>query len=629
MRSFLSRAILAAAIAVSACGGSSQEQDTEPGGGEPTPVSSGAASEGDTLQPDSMAIHARHGANVAAAAGDSDHSAHGAQSGGGDHSAHGAAPGVGAAAGHAGHAAGADQAARAAVHAASAHGDSSMHAAQHAAAGHDTIHGAHMAGRAAGAASPDTAHAAHAAVSDTSHAMHADTAHAIHVDTAHAMHADTAAHAQPHAPAHGDMPPADTPVHQMPGMSHRMWMQPLGRGWTLMGMAQAFPIVSTSFDADDGSALDATELYLTQPAVMFNIESPGSRVALRTTLNFEGMTQPDGELTFGGWGEGFLDRRHPHTLLHELMLSVNLWGVAGGDLSISAGKGFAPYGTDDPMSRPAVKYPTNHHLSQILERWTVNGVYVNSGWSLEAALFGGGEPEGPYDFSNIESFGDSWSARVARRFGDGYGPMAATELAASFGRVREVHHDEATVTRLYNAAVRHERMYSFGTLYGLVEGSMSDPDDDDGYFSVLGETKASLGDHQPYYRIEYATRPEYPREGAPGTQGFFRYDHDAHAIGATRWLINTIGYGYSLTGYPVSARPFVEVQHNRVGAERGVIEPQDLFGRRSFWGLSAGFRVFLGGDPMRMGAYGVLDEMTVMHRAGPMAGAANAHTDHN
>jgi hypothetical protein len=417
---------------------------------------------------------------------------------------------------------------------------------------------------------------------------------------------------------------------QMQGMMHRMWMRPLGAGWTLVGMAQAFPIVSTSLSADDGTSLDATELYLTQPAVMLNIESPGSRFSIRTTLNFEGLTQPDGELTSGGWGEGFLDKRHPHTLLHEFMLSANLWDVAGGALSISAGKGFAPYGTDDPMSRPAVKYPTNHHLSQILERWTVNGAWINRGWSLEAAVFGGAEPVGPYDFSNIESFGDSWSARVARRFGTGYGPMAESELSASFGRVSEEHDGEAEITTLYNAAFRHERMYSFGAVYGLVEASMSEPAEDDGYFSVLGETKIGLGAHQPYYRIEYATRPEYTREGASGTNEFFRYDHDADAIGATRWIINVIGYGHELTGYPVSARPFLEVQHSRVSAERGGIDPEDLFGRRSFWGLTAGFRVFLGGDPMRMGSYGVLDAMTSMHRGEPMAGpvADDAHQDH-
>jgi hypothetical protein len=419
---------------------------------------------------------------------------------------------------------------------------------------------------------------------------------------------------------HGAHDSAGTQQHGM----HSMWMRPLGRGWTVMGMAQVFPLVSTALGAGDGAALDRTAVYLTQPAVMFNIESPGSRVTLRTTLNFEGITQADGELTYGGWGEGFLDKRHPHTLLHELMLSVNLPEVGGGALSLSGGKGFAPYGTDDPMARPVVKYPTNHHLSQILERWTVSAAYRRDGWSLEAGVFGGAEPDGPYDFSNIESFGDSWSARVARRFGPGAGSMATWEVSASYGRVREVHHDEAEITNLYNAALRHDGRYSFGTLYGLVEGSVSDPGSDDGYFSVLGETRLEIRRHQPYARVELATRPEYARDGAAGTDDFFRYDHDAHPIGATRWLIAAAGYGYGLTGYPVSARPFVEVQYHRASAERGGIDPEALFGTRGFWGLSAGFRVFLGGDPMRMGAYGVLDPMTAMHRGMPMPTASDS-----
>ncbi|HUF65500.1 MAG TPA: hypothetical protein VMM17_05935 [Gemmatimonadaceae bacterium] len=42
---------------------------------------------------------------------------------------------------------------------------------------------------------------------------------------------------------------------------------------------------------------------------------------------------------------------------------------------------------------------------------------------------------------------------------------------------------------------------------------------------------------------------------------------------------------------------------HRIGAaERGGINPQDLFGRHSFWGLTTGFRMFLGGDPMRTGS---------------------------
>ena len=43
-----------------------------------------------------------------------------------------------------------------------------------------------------------------------------------------------------------------------------------------------------------------------------------------------------------------------HTLLHEFNVSFNR-GTAQKGMSLTLGKGFAPYGTDDPMSRPALK----------------------------------------------------------------------------------------------------------------------------------------------------------------------------------------------------------------------------------------------------------------------------------
>src|SRR5690606_18761 len=155
---------------------------------------------------------------------------------------------------------------------------------------------------------------------------------------------------------------------------HSMTMLGLGNGWQLMGMAQAFPIGTGGEAFHDAAPLDAQDLYLTQPAIMVNLASPQSRFVLRTTLNFEAWTQREGEITYGGWGEGFIDKRHPHTFLHEAMLSLNAWGAPGGSFSLSAGKGFAPYGTDDPMGLLALKFPTNHHLSQIFERFTVNAV---------------------------------------------------------------------------------------------------------------------------------------------------------------------------------------------------------------------------------------------------------------
>jgi hypothetical protein len=443
---------------------------------------------------------------------------------------------------------------------------------------------------------------------------------------AHAGHgqAPAAAHAGHAVPG---MPRAGHGAGAIHGVEHQMLDVPLGGGWRLMGMAQAYPIVTFGAPGEDDSPLNETEAYLTQAAAMVNLESPGSTVVLRTTLNFEGLTQEDGELTFGGWGEGFIDKRHPHTLLHELMLSLNLWDFAGGALSLSAGKGFAPYGTDDPMSRPGSKYPTNHHLSQALERWTVNGVYLNGPWSVEAGVFGGSEPEGPYDLSNIESFGDSWSARLAYRIG-GTGTSAPWELSASTASIAETHDGEKERTALYNAAVRHNARFGITSLYALLEGSVSEPEGaDEGYFSVLGETMLSAAGHQPYLRLEFATRPEYDREGAPGEEGFFRYDHDEHAHGATRWLIGSLGYAYELTNFPASVRPFGEVQYHRVWEERGGITPEALFGTDRFWSATLGFRLFFGGGPMRMGSYGVLDDMTTMHRP-PGATAGGHETAH-
>ena len=122
--------------------------------------------------------------------------------------------------------------------------------------------------------------------------------------------------------------------------------------WHVVGMGQVFPLVTTGGpDNGEGGELRRTEWFLTQPALMANLESPSRQLVLLTTLNVEGVTLGSGELTYGGCGEGFIDKRHPYTLLHEAMLSWNLWEIAGGGLSLSAGKGFAPYGTDDPMSR--------------------------------------------------------------------------------------------------------------------------------------------------------------------------------------------------------------------------------------------------------------------------------------
>src|SRR6185503_10176082 len=168
-----------------------------------------------------------------------------------------------------------------------------------------------------------------------------------------------------------------------------------------------------------------TELRVVQPVVM--LRATMARLALVATLNLEGATIPNGELTPGAWGEGFVDRRHPHTYAHELMLTwhQSLGAVRAG---LAIGKGFAPFGTDDPMSRPALRYPVNHHISQILERALFTGSVAAGPVGLELATFNGDEPERPSQWPNFKRFGDSWSARVTVL------PVAGVETQVSLAR---------------------------------------------------------------------------------------------------------------------------------------------------------------------------------------------------
>lgn len=415
--------------------------------------------------------------------------------------------------------------------------------------------------------------------------------------------------------------------------SHRTASLDLG-GWRLGGMLQGYALGSTGEDWGEPTPLGERALYFTQPALMATLAAPDGNVSLRTTLNFEGWTQPDGELTYGAWGEGFLDRRHPHTLLHEAMLTVRFPEVPGGTFSLSAGKGFAPYGTEDPMGRPVAKFPTNHHLSQVVERFTAIAAYRGrGGTSLELGIFGGSEPTGVYDFSNIKDFGNSFSARVTQRFGGAARPW---EASASYARITERHHDNATVTHLKNIAVRHDAAYRFGTVTALAEASHATAPEGERYWSVLAEGRLGLGTdgrHQPYFRSELSTRPEYQREGEPGSPGFFRYDHD-HALlrGASRWFTQTVGYGVAIGGYPASAMPFIEVQRFEVRRERGNVSPDQLFGRDGFWSATAGVRLFLGGGTMRMGSYGIADasahQAPAPHSDRPMAMQGGGHAHH-
>ena len=118
---------------------------------------------------------------------------------------------------------------------------------------------------------------------------------------------------------------------------------------------------------------DLTEGYLPRRWRWAGASLLAGHLRLDATLNAEGLTMERGELSTGAFGEGYVDRRHPHTYLHEAVAS----GLGAlGPLDVLAQRrdaGSPPFGTDDPMVRPFEKYPINHHLAQILERAMVTG----------------------------------------------------------------------------------------------------------------------------------------------------------------------------------------------------------------------------------------------------------------
>src|SRR4051812_32847404 len=111
--------------------------------------------------------------------------------------------------------------------------------------------------------------------------------------------------------------------------------------------AQAVPLVTRADPSATRTVL--TEGYLTQPVVMAHAEWSVLRAV--ATLNFEGLTLQRGELSTGGYGEGYVDRRHPHSYVHESLAGAQATRGAMA-ASFFVGRGFAPFGSDDPMMRP-------------------------------------------------------------------------------------------------------------------------------------------------------------------------------------------------------------------------------------------------------------------------------------
>lgn len=353
--------------------------------------------------------------------------------------------------------------------------------------------------------------------------------------------------------------------------------------------AQAIPaFVTTNVVPGDRTA---SEIRIVQPVAMLHAGAFGGRLRLLATANLEKYTIPNGELAPGNWGESFADRRHPHTVVHELML------VAGGPaFFVAAGKGFVPFGTDDPMSRPTVRFPVNHHLSQILERAVVLAGVQAGPAILEAALFNGDEPVAPGSWPSWDRFGDSWAVRLT------VAPVSGLEGQASYAFVTspENRPGAGPDDRKTSAAVRWER----DRWYGHLEWARTSTATGAFLFhSILAEAAATLHRHRPYVRFERTERPEEERVfGNPFRTRRPLFENSI--LGITRWTVLTAGNALDLVRGPLRCSPFLEASWigiARVGG--GVFDPALFYGRTHGAALSIGIRLAAGMRMHRMGRY--------------------------
>jgi hypothetical protein len=342
-----------------------------------------------------------------------------------------------------------------------------------------------------------------------------------------------------------------------------------------------------------------TEVYLTQPTLFGLAGAFGGRLRAQAAVSLETFTLDRGELGAGASGEGYVDRRHPHTLLHELVV-VATAGAGPVHGSATIGRGFAPFGTDDPMMRPFVKFPANHHLGQVLERLVAIVALRSGPAAVELARFAGNEPLDARDVGRLDRFGDSWSARLSLY------PGAGLELQASQAFVvsPELPVGGGNDQRKHSVSVRHEHRQRYALIEWHRTGIVDRGREVYAFGSVLGEVALRPGAWAAALRIERTERPEEPRAFDP-----FRtpWPHgDAHLLGLTTWTIASARLQRTLAITGATVSPFVEASLARVrGGEHDLFEPAAFYGGTRIATLNAGARLGAGAHPSRMGRYGV------------------------
>jgi hypothetical protein len=371
--------------------------------------------------------------------------------------------------------------------------------------------------------------------------------------------------------------------------------------WHLM--AQAIPVVTHATHSAGSS--DVTEAYLAQAAAMARGTLFGGHLQLAGTFNAEGLTMKRGELSTGAFGEGYVDRRHPHTYLHEIV-ATGVGRMGQVSYSASVGRGFAPFGTDDPMMRPFEKYPINHHLAQILERPLAIAAVRWGGAIVEGSTFAGDEPTSPSSSPHLRRFGDSWAVRGTLL------PLRGVEMQGSYASVASPEEPRGFGLDQRKRSVSGRYLSPDGARYLLVEWERTvevDPARDDeafAYESALAEGALSIGPISVALRLEQTDRPEEERLADP-----FRTPRPATDLaiaGITRWRSATAAVTLpAATLGPVRGYPFVEVERltpsKRVATS--VFDPAQFYGNDAPWMASFGVRIRIGPAHARMGRYGV------------------------
>jgi hypothetical protein len=391
-------------------------------------------------------------------------------------------------------------------------------------------------------------------------------------------------------------------------------------------MAQAIPVVTRAHNTAGGR--DLTEGYLAQWVAMASGRLLQGHLLFDVTLNGEGLTLRRGELSTGAFGEGYVDRRHPHTYLHELIATgVGSTGPLG--YSASIGRGFVPFGTDDPMMRPFEKYPINHHLSQILERGLAIGALRLGPAILEASTFGGDEPTSPGSLPRRDRLGDSWSVRGTVL------PLPGAELQASYASLRSPEQPAGFGLDQRKQSVSGRYVSPSGRRYVLAEWARTDEHDRDrdvrvfGYETALLEGAVAVGPLDLGLRLEQTERPEEERLANP-----FRTPRpatDLSIAGITRWRTATAAIAFpGATLGPLRGYPYVELERLAAAPRSGtnIFDPRQFYGS-PIWMASFGVRIRYGVMHPRMGRYGVaLPAGPTLHMLGVDGRQSPLHVGH-